>query len=409
VEGVSVNGLPVVQLPTSIRRTALLAACTLLVAAAVAACSPSEPTSAPVSSGTAVTPASAAPSLPAASAAPSPAPSEPASPAPSPTETPEPTDAGPTLGPDADYAPLDGALANPPVRLRLPVAVMVDDNVVARPQYGFNSASIVYQAPADGNETRYLMVFQELDAKRVEPVRSGRPYFVNWASEYRSAFAHYGGDLQTRTFLPTIDGKTIYDVDALAGSGSAFHRDKARKAPHNAVTSSTSVRNIAVKHGAPATFATTLSVRPFADDLPAAQRPAKGSINIPYNRGNTSYTYDAAKNRYLRSVGGRPQVDAADGSRVTARNVVVLWMSLVFDPKIEPHYRRPVLGHIGSGKALVFRDGHVIKATWKKPSRSNLTRFYDAAGKEIPLVRGRIFIQVVPTGAKVTYKATAGA
>ena len=85
---------------------------------------------------------------------------------------------------------------------------MVDDNVQARPQYGFNSASIVYQAPADGGETRYMMVFQEKDAKRVEPVRSGRPYFVNWASEYRSAFAHYGGDAKTLLYLPKLETST---------------------------------------------------------------------------------------------------------------------------------------------------------------------------------------------------------
>jgi hypothetical protein len=33
-----------------------------------------------------------------------------------------------------------------------------------------------------------------------------------------------------------------------------------------------------------------------------------------------------------------------------------------------------------------------------------LTRFYDTDGNEVPLVRGRIFIQVVPTGTDVTYK-----
>ena len=142
-----------------------------------------------------------------------------------------------------------------------------------------------------------MMVFQERDAKRVEPVRSGRPYFVNWASEYRSAFAHYGGDVKTLMYLPRIDNKVIYNIDALFGSGPAFHRDKSRKAPHNAVTSSTSVRKRAVKEGAPATMVTGLSVRPFADDLPADQRPAKGSIKVPYNRGGTSYTYDKVQER----------------------------------------------------------------------------------------------------------------
>ena len=289
--------------------------------------------------------------------------------------------------------------------MHLPVAIMIDDNVQARPQYGFNAASIVYQAPADGGETRYMMVFQEKDAKRVEPVRSGRPYFVDWATEYRSALAHYGGDYKTREYLPTIDNKYMYDIDALAGSGPAFHRDKTRKAPHNAVTSSTSVRTRAVKEGAPATMVPGLGVRPFADDLPAAQRPARGSIKVPYNRGATSYTYDKASNRYLRSVAGKAQIDAADGKRVTARNVVVLYMRYSVDSRTEPDHNRPVFDHVGSGNGLVFRDGHVIKATWRKPSAHDLTRFYDAAGNEISLVRGRIFIQVVPTGTKVTYDA----
>ena len=206
----------------------------------MAACSPAEPTPPPavVTSPAPVVSASASapPATPASSEAPaSPSPS-PAGPVFSfdPNASPDP---GPTQAPGDGYALLDGVKAPEAARLLLPVAVMVDDNVQARPQYGFNAASIVYQAPADGGETRYMMVFQEEDAKRVEPVRSGRPYFVNWASEYRSAFAHYGGDAKTLAYLPTIDSKVIYDVDALFGSGAAFHRDKSRKAPHNGVTS----------------------------------------------------------------------------------------------------------------------------------------------------------------------------
>ena len=92
---------------------------------------------------------------------------------------------------------------------------------------------------------------------------------------------------------------------------------------------------------------------------------------------------------------------------MTARNVVVLFMALSIDPQSEPGHRRPVLAQIGSGKALVFRDGKVIAGTWRKQDAADLTRFYDTSGKEVTLVRGRIFIQVVPTGTKVTYDATA--
>jgi hypothetical protein len=37
-----------------------------------------------------------------------------------------------------------------------------------------------------------------------------------------------------------------------------------------------------------------------------------------------------------------------------------------------------------------------------------MTRVFDASGAEIPLVRGRTFIQVVPIGTKITYRAAAG-
>jgi hypothetical protein len=82
-----------------------------------------------------------------------------------------------------------------------------------------------------------------------------------------------------------------------------------------------------------------------------------------------------------------------------------MFQKLSYDAKTEPGHRRPVLDQIGSGKALVFHDGHVVSGTWRKANDGDLTRFFDASGNEIPLVRGRIFIQVVATGTKVTYDA----
>src|SRR4051794_19266602 len=131
--------------------------------------------------------------------------------------------AGPVLPPD--IARINGVKTDPARAARLPLAVMIDDNVQARPQAGFNAASVVYQAPADGGEDRYMLVFQEGDADMVGPVRSGRPYFVRWASEFRSAFAHFGGDAKTlQQVIPSMDGSLIYDVDALNKGGGAFHR-----------------------------------------------------------------------------------------------------------------------------------------------------------------------------------------
>ncbi|MBI2775691.1 MAG: DUF3048 domain-containing protein [Chloroflexi bacterium] len=322
----------------------------------------------------------------------------------SPSATVEPT---PTAEPGATaYAALDGLLVDASAANRLPLAVMIDDNVLARPQSGFNAASIVYQAPADGGEDRYMLVFQERDAADVGPVRSGRPYFVYWAAEYRAGFAHYGGDEKTRLkVIPSVAGKLMYDLDALAGSSRAFHRISSRDAPHNAYTSTADLYATSARRGAPDAMVAGLATRPFKDDAPLADRPAKGSITVPYNRGATGYTYDPATNSYLRSVAGKAQNDAADGKRVVARNVVVLFMALSIDPESEAGYNRPVLAQIGKGTAWVFRDGTVVKGTWRKDDKGALTRFFDASGAEVSLNRGSIFIQVVPTGTKVTFSA----
>ena len=336
------------------------------------------------------------------SATPTPTPTSTSSATPTAEPTPTPT---PTPPPVTGIALLDGMAVDPARAQRLPLAIMIDDNVVARPQHGFNAASIVYQAPADGGEDRYMLIFQENDATKIGPVRSGRPYFVRWAAEYRAAFGHYGGDEKTRAYLPTIHGKLIYDADALAGSGAAYKRDSSRKAPHNAYTTTDTFRSVAERRGAPKTIVSGLGSRLFADDLPADQRPSSGSVTVPYNRGASTYTYDHKTNSYLRSVAGKAHTDPLDGKRVTARNVVVLFMRQSVDPESEPGYRRPVLDQIGSGRAIVFRDGKVVEGKWVKTSVGDLTRFYDASGKEISLVRGRIFIQVVATGTKVTWKA----
>lgn len=334
-------------------------------------------------------------------------------PTPSPTPTPAATAVptatpipGPTALPTGSAPGIDGVMRPAALAFRTPLAVLIDDNIAARPQAGFNAASLVYQAPADGGETRYMLVFQGQDAPTIGPVRSGRPFFLRWAAEYRSGLAHYGGDYMTLgQTIPQLAGTFIYDIDALNGSGAAFHRVKTRKAPHNGYTNTGSLRAVGTRRGMPATQHPGFGVRAYVDDASLADRPASSTISVPYARGAAGYTYDRAGNLYLRSVAGRAQVDAGDGKRVTARNVVVLFMRKSIDPNSEPGHARVVLDQIGSGSALVFREGRVWKATWRKDSVGDITRFFALDGTEIPLVRGRTFIQVVPTGTKLDYHA----
>jgi len=325
------------------------------------------------------------------------------SPSPTPTETATPLPSGLTQLPSGwAYSDLDGTAATTDAAHRLPMAIMVDDNAAARPQAGFTGASIVWQAPADGGEDRYMLIFQEEPATDIGPVRSARPYYIEWAAEWRASYGHYGGDATALgTTIPAM-AKYIYNMDALNGQPCAYHRVDNRAAPHNAFTNTDAQVTCLSKYGYPLTYKGPAGYT-FIDDTPSATRPASESISIPYHTGPVSYTYDPTSDMYLRLVSGAAQIDAGSKKQVTARNIVVLFQPLSYDSKVDPGHNRPVIANVGSGKAVVFKEGKAIAATWKKTSTSAVTRLYDASGAEIPFVRGQIFMQSVPVGTAVTY------
>lgn len=344
-----------------------------------------------------------------------PTPSAATVPTPTPTSTPvpSPTPVGaipvgiptPSPSPDGSLVPaaLTGVLVEPELANRLPLAVMLDDNRVARPQAGFNAASVVYQATADGYETRYMLVFGEGDTGEIGPVRSARFYMVQWAQEVEAALAHYGGDRRTRRYISTHRSQ-FTDVDGMGRGNPAYHRIKSRKAPHNAYTSTKELRRVALRLGGPRTMDEDLYRRPFRDPSETFERGASQSIRIPYRTNVITYRFDRDANRYLRSIDGEPHIDPADDKRVTTTNVVVLFQRFRIDTRIEPGRSRPDITTVGTGKAWIFNEGHLVKGSWRKRSDTGPTRLYDADGVEIELVRGRTFFQVVPTGTKITVK-----
>ena len=58
---------------------------------------------------------------------------------------------------------------------------------------------------------------------------------------------------------------------------------------------------------------------------------------------------------------------------------------------------------IGNGKVTIFQNGDVLKGTWKKADMSSRTKFYDENGKEISLVRGKTWVEAIPSGNSIDY------
>jgi hypothetical protein len=336
----------------------------------------------------------------AATSSPGPQPTGIASLAPSPSAgLPAPTAPAPTAIPTPALVP--GPLTGLPVpaaaALQQPIAVMIDDHVDARPQSGFNAASIVWQAPAEGGIPRYMLIFQDHVPTSVGPVRSSREYYIEWAAEWRAMYVHAGGSPQAlQTLIAKGRGQWVYNADEYRWGGRYLWRAKTRAAPHNVYTDGQHLRDLAALLGA--ADEPLKAVWSFGPDAALGRRPDGGQITVTYPYESITYRYDAATNRYVRYIGKSktPQVDAADGKVVAPSNVVILRM--FFGPLHDGHPEKFRLEarNVGKGQAWIATNGRTVKGTWSKASVTAPTLLFGPDGNPITLAAGQTFVQVLP-------------
>jgi hypothetical protein len=339
------------------------------------------------------------------------------SPTPSPTPTPMPLPGtiAPDAGPDHSdvEAPTSGVLYpwyESPIATAHPIAVMIDDAAGARPQSGLSQADVVYQAPAEGGVARYMAVFATQLPDSIGPIRSSRLYFVAWAEEWNALYVHFWGAPNAMNRLAQIHGKDIYDADGLKWETRYMRRVDYKVAPHNLYSSGAQLQSLAARLGATAPSRES----PFTfGDLPAAERGTGGTLVIPYHANTITYRYDPSTNAYPRSVTGQdPQVDYGNEQPIAPRNVVLLYQKTGLLPvEVGQAVKgRLEIAYLGSGKATVYNNGQVVDAIWSKATENSPTLLAYAGGpnegQPVPFARGQTFIQVVPTGTKVTWTPT---
>jgi len=287
--------------------------------------------------------------------------------------------------------PLTGLVVDTPMELPSVYGVMIDHSSDAWPQAGIDRAFLVIEAPVEGGIPRLLSFFDSSEeVEKIGPVRSARPYFIDWNNEFDALYTHVGGSdaaLQRLATGGTLDLNQFWN-------GATFWRDNNnRYAPHNVYTSS----NLLGEAHDSITTRRKLSdplygVWTFSDSLPdTATKPAE-SVKLSF--GSFTYTatwvYTKETESYSRLQAG--QLYKTDtGKQITAENVVLLKMDVAV---IDAVGRRSI-DTISEGEAIFIRDGVQIKAVWKKTSESERTRLYTENGEEISFHPGRTWFEVL--------------
>lgn len=289
---------------------------------------------------------------------------------------------------------LDGVFVAPHRANPRLVAVMIDGHSMARPQAGLDKASVVYETLAEGGIPRFMAVYARTDMPLVGPVRSARPYYVRYAAEYPAAIAHFGGSPDAQELIKKLK---LRNIEGVNGPTARFFFRKGFGV-HSAFTNGQLLRKAMRNKPGPRAI---LNYRPwqFSSDPPKKQRPRKKSgVVIRLNSNSlyeVRYDYSRRRNAYLRSTAGVPQFDPVSRTRLTAKNVILLFVP---KEKVLDYKARIELKTVGRGKGVLLQNGRAVTINWRKPSAKARIIFTTENGKEVSLVRGSIWITVVPKG-----------
>jgi hypothetical protein len=294
----------------------------------------------------------------------------------------EDADTGPSPGPSGT-APFTGA----PAREARPVlAVKIDNVAAARPQTGLTKADIVYVEEVEGGLSRILAVFSSQPPARVGPVRSARESDLELLRQFGSPALAYSG-AQSK-LLPLIAAAPVHDVSP-AHAPQAYSRDSARPAPHNLYASPREL--LAAAPGA--SLSRDIGFRFGA--APSGGTPtARETVRFPSATVGLRWSADRA--RWLVSFDGRP-AKATEGGQLGAPTVVVQYVTV----RASGYHDRlgnasPYSETVGSGRALVLRDGKAYDTRWSRPSAAQGTAFTTTDGTRMRFAPGQVWVVLAP-------------
>ncbi len=287
---------------------------------------------------------------------------------------------------------IDGVYVKSEDANNYPIAVMIDNDPNARLQSGLAHAQIVYEAKVESGITRFLAIFANGDElEELGPIRSARPYFVDWARGYDALYVHVGGSPEALSILKSINMLNLNEFY----QGNYFWRGNNKIAPHNVYSSIENAKKYLDKLNADNDSYESWQFKDEADEEDRGEQNIE--INFSVNDFLVNWKYDKENNNYTRYMAGAKHKDA-DGTEIIAKNIIVMKMK---SEVLDAEYRRKMY-NIGEGKAWYCFDGTCETGIWKKPNSNTREKIYNASNEEIKFNAGTIWIEVVQYEGEVS-------
>lgn len=281
-----------------------------------------------------------------------------------------------------------------------PLCVMIDNVVGNDNHVGLQKSYLNYEIIVEGGLTRIMAIYKDRDVSLMGPVRSLRPYFIDYALESDCIIAHYGGSTQALNDIKTLE---VNNVNGL-GDPAGFARDSSIASPHNVFTSAKRIKSVADSKSYAKVSSNWKLFKYSADEIDLSKISSTelltaSEVSVSYSSKQTrGYIYDLGSQSYLRTMNGESHIDRITQAQLQYKNIII---QKVANKSIDKEDRQS-LETVGSGEGFYITNGQALPIKWTKDSRSSKTKYTYSNGEEITLNDGNTFIQIVPINNNIT-------
>lgn len=277
------------------------------------------------------------------------------------------------------------------------IMVQMENTKAARPHSGLSEAGLIYEMEVESTITRLTTFFHGSYPVKAGPVRSARKQHMFLWSEWNYLYVFFGGsrnvpgqDIDEWREQLGITAKRLDGTKVTTG----FSRSQDRVAPHNAYTNLDYVLKNAYD------FEPVDRTLAYLEHEVAGGEKAE-KISFSYRSDNqVTYEYHEEEGLYYRAINGEPMMDKESKKQIAVRNVI-LQHARHFSVKDTVYTN---IDLIGSGEAEFFMDGQMFKGTWVRENEAAMTRYLDLEGKEVALLPGKTFIQILRPDTPVSFE-----
>ena len=309
------------------------------------------------------------------------------------------------IGPDDypdDVNPLTGQQVDDESTLeRRPLIVkIINAPADVRPQAGVMAADIVWEHLLAGGITRFSAVYLSEEPEHVGPIRSARLVDFELVRIYRALFTYSG---MAEGTIDILRGDPLMGTRLVGGTGPCpplcRFPDEGDKLEWTLFADVAGLRELAVDLERN-TEPEPVYGMAFSETTPENGVTVEG-VTIAYRQTDVHWQWDSATGEWLREQDGTPHRDRAANEQIHATNVMIIEEEHTEQPFVHEGYWGPPnyafsVNFIGTGRAVLLRDGQYIEGEWRRERREDPLTFYDADGEVLPFKPGNTFFELVP-------------